>query len=174
MSPLTQGDVTLSAPPAASPAVAPAPQRLPASAFLKSLVTLMRAHDRIGAWEGIPDAALLADYILDKERRRSIPIIGDPSAQTLWRLDLFYAAVGLAIERQTGVIASPLMKISSEGFGRVVLTAGRLIVVDRYLRDVHRFGFSSLDHLVAEGEKLVAAAATTIRRFPDVVGATDE
>ena len=36
-----------------------------------------------------------------------------------------------------------MMKMSHEGFGRMILTAGRLIVVNKHLRDVHRFGFES-------------------------------
>jgi probable nitrogen fixation protein len=42
-----------------------------------------------------------------------------------------------------------MTKMSHEGFGRTVLTTGRLIVVNRYLRDVHRFGFPSLEKLAA-------------------------
>jgi probable nitrogen fixation protein len=65
-------------------------------------------------------------------------------------------------------MASSMMKMHHEGFGRLVLTAGRLIVVNKHLRDVHRFGFETLDKLAAEGEKLVAAAVGMIHRFPEV------
>jgi probable nitrogen fixation protein len=37
-------------------------------------------------------------------------------------------------------MVTPMTKMSHEGFGRTVLTTGRLIVVNRHLRDVHRFG----------------------------------
>ena len=47
------------------------------------------------------------------------------------------------------------MKVSHEGFGRVVLIAGRLVVFAKSLRDVHRFGFESLEKLAAEGAKVV-------------------
>jgi probable nitrogen fixation protein len=47
--------------------------------------------------------------------------------------------------------------------------AGRLMVVNKHLRDVHRFGFESMEKLAAEGEKLVAAGVEMIRQFPDVV-----
>ena len=68
--------------------------------------------------------------------------MGDPDPETLWRLELFYNAVGLAVERQTGVMVSPMMKMHHEGFGR-------LIVVNKHLRDVHRFGFPSLEKVGA-------------------------
>jgi len=139
------------------------------SAFVKELIKQWRAQDTHGAWEGKSNETLLAPYIITREQRREMPIIGDPDPETLWRLELFYNAVGLAIERQTGSIATPMMKMSHEGFGRLVLMAGRLVVVNKHLRDVHRFGFESMEKLAAEGEKLVAAGVEMLRQFPDVV-----
>jgi probable nitrogen fixation protein len=138
------------------------------SVFVKELVKQWRAQDSYGAWEGKSDEDLLEPYILDKEKRQAIPLIGDPDPETLWRLELFYNAVGLAIERTTGVMVSPLMKMHHEGFGRMVLTAGRLVVVNKHLRDVHRFGFPSLERLMTEGEKLVASGIDMITKFPEV------
>jgi probable nitrogen fixation protein len=138
------------------------------SVFFQELVKQWRAQDSYGAWEKKSDLDLLAPYILDKAARREIPIMGDPDPETIWRMELFYNAVGLAIERATGVMVSPMMKLHHEGFGRQVLIAGRLIVVNKQLRDVHRFGFDSLEKLAEEGGKLVAAGAAMIERFPDV------
>jgi probable nitrogen fixation protein len=137
--------------------------------FVRELVKQWRAQDSHGAWEGKDDATLLAPYIISREQRREMPIIGDPDPETLWRMELFYNAVGLAIERQTGSVATPMMKMSHEGFGRLVLTSGRLIVVNKYLRDVHRFGFESMALLAAEGGRTVAAAVEMIEAWPEVV-----
>lgn len=139
-----------------------------ADQFLKTLVLLFRAEDSYGAWEGKSDEKLLAPFVLDKEARAAIPIIGDPDPDTLWRLELFYKAVGVTVEKQTGLMASPMMKMSHEGFGRVVLTTGRLVVVSKTLRDVHRFGFPTLEKLAADGAKLVEGAVALIRQYPEV------
>lgn len=139
-----------------------------AEAFLKTLVMLFRAEDSYGAWEGKSDETILAPFILDKEARAAIPIMGDPDPDTLWRLELFYKAVGITVEKQTGHIASPIMKMSHEGFGRMVLTTGRLVVVSKHLRDVHRFGFPSLEKLAVDGAKVVEEAVALIRKYPDV------
>ena len=139
-----------------------------AEAFLKTLVMLFRAEDSYGAWEGKSDETILAPFILDREARAAIPIMGDPDPDTLWRLELFYKAVGITVEKQTGHIASPIMKMSHEGFGRMVLTTGRLVVVSKHLRDVHRFGFPSLEKLAADGAKVVEEAVALIRKYPDV------
>lgn len=138
------------------------------SVFLNELIKLWRAQDSYGSWEGKSDAQLLEPYVVDREKRKEIPIIGDPDPEMLWRLELFYGAVGLAIERQTGNMVTPMMKMHHEGFGRIVLIAGRLIAVNKQLRDVHRFGFLTMEKLAEEGDKLVNAGVEMIRKFPDV------
>lgn len=138
------------------------------SAFVQELVKQWRAQDTHGAWEGKDNATLLAPYIITKEQRKEMPIIGDPDPETIWRLELFYNAVGLAIERETKNMVSPMMKMHHEGFGKMILTAGRLVVVNKQLRDVHRFGFETMEKLAAEGEKFVSAAVEMIKKFPEV------
>lgn len=137
------------------------------SLFMKELIKQWRAQDTHGTWEGKTDAKLLEPYIITKEQRRQLPIIGDPDPETLWRMELYYNAIGLAIERQTGVMVSPMMKMSHEGFGRLVLLAGRLVAVNKQLRDVNRFGFESMEKLSEEGEKQVAAGVSMVGQFPD-------
>ncbi len=135
--------------------------------FVVELIKQWRAQDAHGAWDGKTDADLLAPYIVTREQRREMPIIGDPDPEVLWRLELFYNAVGLSIERRTKVMVTPMMKMSHEGFGRLVLLAGRLVAVNKQLRDVHRFGFESMEILAEEGEKLVAAGVGMIEQFAD-------
>lgn len=136
--------------------------------FIKELIKVWRAQDTHGAWEGKGDLELLSPYIVDKEARRALPIIGDPDPETIWRLELFFNAICLMIERATGVMISPMLKMSHEGFGRMVLIGGRLIVVNKQLRDVHRFGFDSFEKLAAEGDKYVQSGVEMIEKFPAV------
>ena len=136
--------------------------------FIKELIKIWRAQDTHGTWETKSDLDLLAPYVLDKEARRALPIIGDPDAETIWRMELFFNAVALSIERATGVMISPMLKMSHEGFGRMVLIGGRLIVVNKQLRDVHRFGFDTFEKLAAEGDKYVQSGVEMIEKFPDV------
>jgi probable nitrogen fixation protein len=136
--------------------------------FLGELIKQWRAQDVHGTWDAKSDAELLAPYIITREQRREMALMGDPDPDTLWRLELFYNAVGLALERVTGVMVSPIMKLHHEGFGRLVLTAGRLIVINKHMRDVHRFGFESMEKLEAEGERLVESALEWIEKYPEV------
>ncbi|ASM78541.1 hypothetical protein VITFI_CDS2764 [Vitreoscilla filiformis] len=136
--------------------------------FIRELIKQLRAQDTHGTWEGKADIKLLEPYILTAEQRKALPLMGDPDPETLWRLDLFHNAIGLCIERATGCMVSPMTKMSHEGFGRTVLTTGRLIVVNRYLRDVHRFGYPSLKKLAETGGKLVAEGIKMIETYKEV------
>lgn len=146
----------------------PTEEELMATPFVRELVKVLRAQDTHGTWEGKSDRKLLDPFILTAEQRREVPIIGDPDPETLWRVELFYNAIGVAIERETGNMVTPMMKMSHEGFGRIVLIAGRLIVVNKQLRDVHRFGFPSLAKLAEAGGKFLDEAITMIRTYPAV------
>lgn len=142
------------------------PVAAPPSPFLTVLARQLRAHDSNGAWERKPDAELLRPFVLDRAQRRALPVSGDPDPDVLWRVELFHEAVAMAIEARTGVACAPLMKMHHEGFGRLVLVAGRLVVVNRFLRDVHRFGFDGLEALAAAGEALVAEGVKMIETLP--------
>lgn len=136
--------------------------------FVKTLISVWRAQDTHGAWEGKSDLDLLEPYIIDKDKRRALPIIGDPDPETIWRLELFFNAVCLSIERATKVMISPMLKMSHEGFGRMVLIGGRLVVVNKQLRDVHRYGFDTLGKLAEEGQKFVDTGVAMIEKYPEV------
>ncbi|MDQ0564339.1 putative nitrogen fixation protein [Rhizobium mesoamericanum] len=146
-------------------------ERALANPFLRCLTRLIRAQDSHGAWESKSDAGLLADFILTKEQRRQIPIIGDPDPDMLWRLQIFYTCVGLVIEERSGLVTSPIMSMSHEGFGRVLFTTGRLVVLSKTLRDVHRFGFGTLGKLAEAGTKMVDDAIAVIDVYPNVARA---
>ena len=147
---------------------APSEDALLKDGFIGELIKQIRAQDTHGTWEGKSDAQLLAPFILTAEQRKALPMMGDPDPETLWRLDLFHNAVGLCIERATGCMVSPMTKMSHEGFGRTVLTTGRLIVVNRYLRDVHRFGYASLAKLAEAGNKLVTEGVQMVNNYKEV------
>jgi len=139
-----------------------------ASDFMQEMVRQMRALDTYDTYDGWSDAKILDPFILTKERRREIPVIGDPDEIVMARVKCLYNAISFLIEKKTGIMAVPVVNITHEGFGRVLITAGKLVVLDRSLRDVHRFGFATLEKMQAEGEKLLASAQALIEKYPEV------
>ena len=49
----------------------------------------------------------------------------------------------MLIEKECKLLAVPLVHLTHEGFGRAIITVGKLVAVEETLRDVHRFGFPS-------------------------------
>lgn len=139
--------------------------------FLKVLIGLIRAEDSYGAWERKTDLELLSEFVVTKEQRRALPIVGDPDPDVMHRVEQYYRAVGLRVEQRTGLMASPTINLHHEGFGRLFITVGKLVALAKTLRDVHRFGFDTLKALSDEGEKAVDKALANIEEFPEVARA---
>lgn len=138
--------------------------------FVKEMVRQMRAFDSYGQYDGQPAATLLVPLVLTRERKAEIPLVGDPDEITVAYVKAFYNAVAVLIEKECGLMAVALVHLSHEGFGRVLITVGKLVVLDRTLRDVHRFGFQSLSKMKDEADKYLAVALEIIGRFPQVAG----
>ncbi|MBC2729779.1 NifX-associated nitrogen fixation protein [Thiobacillus sp.] len=136
--------------------------------FIKEMVKQMRAIDSYGTYDGWPVERILAPYILSKEQRREIPVIGDPDEQTLSRVKAFYNGIAALIEKECGLMAVPMMNITHEGFGRALITVGKLVVMDRTVRDVHRYGYESLSKMKDEADKLLSVALQIIGMHRDV------
>ncbi|MDD5249436.1 MAG: NifX-associated nitrogen fixation protein [Rhodocyclaceae bacterium] len=138
--------------------------------FVKEMLRQLRALDSYGQYDRLPPEALLAPCVLTKERKAEIPLVGDPDETTLARVKAFYNAIAVLIEKECGLMAVPLIHLTHEGFGRSLITIGKLVVLDRTLRDVHRFGFESLSKMKTEADKVLSVALEIVGRFPEVAG----
>jgi probable nitrogen fixation protein len=143
----------------------------PHPSIIQALLQLMRSHDRSGAWDDEPDDLLLAPFIVTKAQKREMPLIGDPDPDILWRVELYYAAIAWEIEKRSGRAIVPMLQINHEGWGRVALIAGRLVAAIAHVRELHRFGFETLDQLADKAEKVVLEGVATIDKFPAVADA---
>lgn len=139
--------------------------------FIKEMTKQLCAVDTYGTYDGWSAERILTQLVLTKEQRRAIPVIGDPDEITMSRVKAYYNALSSIIEKRAEMMASCLLNLSHEGFGRALVTVGKLIVVDKTLRDVHRFGFDSLEALNDEAEKVIARALSTITNFPAAAAA---
>lgn len=136
--------------------------------FIKEMTRQIRAIDSYGVFDKSSDLEVLDPLVLTKERKREIPIVGDPDEQTLARVKAFYNAIAAQIEAECGKMAVPMINITHEGFGRAIITVGKLVVMDRSLRDVHRFGFESLSKMKDEADKLLSVATGIVGKYSEV------
>ena len=130
--------------------------------FAGEIARQMRAIDTYGTYDNSENVEILDPFIMTKERKREIPVVGDPDEITLARVKAYYNSLAVMIEKRTELMAVPMLNLTHEGFGRAIVSVGKLIVIDRTLRDVHRFGFASLARMQEEADKLVEKAVALI------------
>lgn len=135
------------------------------SPFIRQMVVQLRAMDSYGTYDTWSDEKVLDPMILTKARRREIPVVGDPDEVIVARVKAYYNAIAVRVEQSCGLMAVPMINLTHEGFGRALVMVGKLVVIDKALRDVHRFGFDSIEKLEEEAEKLVSRALATIEKF---------
>ncbi|MES9935114.1 MAG: NifX-associated nitrogen fixation protein [Sedimenticola sp.] len=138
--------------------------------FAKEMVRQMRAVDTYGTYDDWPIEKILDPFVLTKEKKREIPVVGDPDEVTMSRVKAFYNAISALIEKECGLMAVPMLNLTHEGFGRAIITVGKLVVMDKTLRDVHRFGYPSLSKMKDEADKLLSVALEIVGQHPKVAG----
>lgn len=140
------------------------------SQFVVEMVRQMRGIDPYGEFDRLSNAEILEPFILTKAKRQEIPLVGDPDETVVARIRAFYNAISAMIESECGLMAVPLVHLSHEGFGRVVITVGKLVVFDRSLRDAHRFGFPTVSKMKDEADKILSVALELIGEHSKVAG----
>ena len=133
--------------------------------IVQDLIKQLNAIDTYDSYDGWSNARIIDPIVLTKERKREIPVIGDPDELTIARLKAYYNSLATLIEKKTGLMAAPIVNLSHEGFGRALIMVGKLIVVDKILRDTHRFGFASLEDLCEKSDKTIARAIELIEKY---------
>ncbi|MGZ0076673.1 NifX-associated nitrogen fixation protein [Methylomonas sp. BW4-1] len=141
------------------------------SEIVVEMVKQLRALDTYDTYEGWSEEKIIDPLVMTKERKREIPIIGDPDEITLARVKAYYNSIASLIEKKGGLMAVPVINITHEGFGRALVLVGKLIVVDKVLRDVHRFGFPSLEDLAAKTDATIEKALGLITTYREVAEA---
>jgi probable nitrogen fixation protein len=138
--------------------------------FAVEMVRQMRAVDAYGTYDSWPAAKILDPFILTREQKREIPVVGDPDEIVLSRVKAFYNAIAALIEKECRLMAVPSINLTHEGFGRGLITVGKLVVMDKTLRDVHRFSFPSLSKMKDEADKILSVALEIVGEYPKAAG----
>ena len=127
--------------------------------YIDTLIGQVRALDQFGTWANREDEDILKEkYVKSKEDLKNIPVIADIDEMQIQDIRLIYQAVALAFEKKTGVMCSVVMEMSHEGFGRAVVIADKIVIVNKFFKDAHRFSFRTYEKLVEEGDKLLSNA----------------
>ncbi len=134
--------------------------------FKKELVRQLRASDQFGSWSKIKDEELLTKkYVKTKEDLKKISVIANIDEIWINEIKMIFKAIALQFERKTGIVCNVVMEMSYEGFGRCIVIADKIVLVDKYFRDAHRFSYRTLEELYKDGEKLLNKAYKTYLQY---------
>ena len=134
--------------------------------FTTELIRQLRATDQFGNWAKMSDEELLTKkYVKTKEDLKAIPIIADIDEMLIGEIKMIYKAIALQFERQTGVMCNVVMEMSHEGFGRCIVIADKIVLVDKYFKDAHRFSYRTLDKLYDDGQKMLDRAFEIYNKY---------
>ncbi len=134
--------------------------------FTKTIIAQVRALDLYGSWSKLSDEELLTNkYVKTKEQLKEIPLVGDINELTKKDIRMMYEALALAFEKATGEMASVVMEMSGEGFGRAVVLGQGLVLVDKHHRDAHRFGYRDLEKFLDDGAKMLQGAVEKFQTY---------
>lgn len=124
--------------------------------FIDTLIGQVRALDQFGTWTNRADEEILSEkYVKSKEDLKDIPVIADIDEMQVQDIRLIFQAVALAFEKKTGIMCSVVMEMSHEGFGRAVVIADKIVILNKFFKDAHRYSFRTYDKLIEEGEKML-------------------
>ncbi|MDO9106678.1 MAG: NifX-associated nitrogen fixation protein [Methylovulum sp.] len=135
------------------------------SDIVKDLIKQLRAIDTYDTYDGWSAAKIIDPLVLTKERKREIPVVGDPDGLTIARIKAYYNSLATLLEKKSGLMAVPMVNLTHEGFGRALIMVGKLVVVDKILRDTHRWGFPSLLDLCEQTDKTLEKALGLIEKY---------
>ncbi len=127
--------------------------------FIKTLIGQVRALDQFGTWANKDDRDILEEkYVKTKEQLKDIPVIADIDEMQVQDIRLIFQAIALAFETKTGVMCSVVMEMSHEGFGRAVVIADKIVILNKFFKDAHRYSFRTYEDLIIEGDKMLENA----------------
>jgi probable nitrogen fixation protein len=127
--------------------------------FISTLIGQVRALDQFGTWTNRSNEDVLSEkYVKTKDDLKNIPVIADIDEMQIQDIRLIYQAIALAFEKKTGIMCSVVMEMSHEGFGRAVVIADKIVILNKFFKDAHRFSFRTYEDLISEGEKMLESA----------------
>lgn len=139
------------------------------SLFMESLERVLKANDAYGLFRSLTGTQKIERLMLTKpEEKQKLESCGYVDETIKERLQLFLQAVAFAIEQKSGKIVSTMMELDEEGFGRIVLFAGRLILVNKSIRGLKKFAFTKMEDLEKEGQRYVSEALFWLNKYPEV------
>ncbi|MBA9088745.1 putative nitrogen fixation protein [Fontibacillus solani] len=114
------------------------------STFNKSLSRILDAYDYFEKGSGLNTEEKIARLALfTAEEKLALGADCTPSPKLRKQVENVFQAMALTLEIETNSLVQSMVDMNSEGFGRAIVSSGRLILISTTLRAGLRFPFSS-------------------------------
>lgn len=133
--------------------------------FTKALVAQLRAIDTYNHWGRMSDEELIDKKYIKKKGSGATANCHIKDEQALFNIKMFFQTIATEFERETGELSNVMMEFSDEGFGRVVVIAGKIVIVDKSIRDANSYGFKTVEKLEIEGAKMYQKALDIYNKY---------
>lgn len=137
--------------------------------FEKCVLSILDAFDKFGLMSNKPkDVKLKKHFLLDPEAPQGNgTLCGNDFGAIRRQAEIYFRAVAMAIDMRTGVPVCSIVEMDAEGFGRAVVYSGRLVLATQAWRQ-GQFGFTGMEDVEREGERLIASGIQWLEKYPDM------
>lgn len=137
--------------------------------FTTCILSILDSHDKFGLWAlKTKEDKLKKHFLLDSDAFKGADTLcGADSAPIRRQAAIFFQAVAMSLEIQTGSRICSIVELDDEGLGRAVIYCGRLVLAAHGWRQ-GQFGFTSMEAAVQEGERFIAAGLEWLQKYPDI------
>lgn len=139
------------------------------SVFFKTLVQVIQLNDLIGDYRNLSAQEKIESvFVTSAEEREKIAECGLIPEKLKEQISMFFQAVAFVVEQKCGKMASSIVEVNEEGFGRGMVYCGRLIVLNKSVRGSQQYIFQNLEKLNKEGEAYIDEALDWINKYPEI------
>lgn len=150
---------------------APARKRDPLSVEA-CICSILDAHDRFGLLaRKSREEKLRRHFLLERgpeETKGGPALCGVDAGPVRRQAEIFFRAVAMSLDMRIGVPVCSIVELDAEGFGRVVVYSGRLVLASMAWRQ-GQFGFTRMEDACREGERLIAAGLGWAEKYPKML-----
>lgn len=139
------------------------------SLFVKTLAQVIQSNDFTGAYRNLSTQEKVEKaFILSPEEKEKLAECGLIPEKLREQISLFFQAVAFAVEQKCGIMASSIVELNGEGFGRGMVYCGRLIALNKSIRGSQQFIFQNLEKLSKEGEAYIDEALSWVQKYQEI------
>lgn len=114
----------------------------------------IRGNDSFNVYKRISDEDLIMK-VLTRKKRSLNDLYENISDDNVFAVKIFYESIAVMAERMLGVQVNCCFDISMEGFGKVLLYHEYYILFIKHLRNLHQFGFNSMESINRQGMEIL-------------------